>query len=249
MRVTAMSPEQIMDQWEALRTVKNLMGKYVNCRLLNRVEDLWPLFWSKTMPDVSLGLNDGYYVGPEAIQGYFQAVRDGNMKKAKLLQASLPDRLGSLSDEELYGVGPFHVHPLGSPVIEVAEDGKTAKGIWHCMGAYADVGTDGPSSSWLWGYYAGDFILEDGQWRIWHLLFLRDVDHTCGESWAEPERPREILPEFAAMAEYRVPEPTVKKTQWTLYAPRRPHLAPPRIPEPYDTFDHTFSYGAEGGIL
>ena len=46
MRVTAMSPEQIMDQWEALRTVKNLMGKYVNCRLLNRVEDLWPLFWS-----------------------------------------------------------------------------------------------------------------------------------------------------------------------------------------------------------
>ena len=243
MRVTAMSPEQIMDQWEALRAVKNLMGKYVNCRLLNRVEDLWPLFWSKTMPDVSLGLNDGYYVGPEAIQGYFQAVRDGNMKKAKLLQASLPDRLGSLSDEKLYGVGPFHVHPLGSPVIEVAEDGKTAKGIWHCMGAYADVGTDGPSSSWLWGYYAGDFILEDGQWKIWHMQWLRNVDVQCGTPFGQTPEQFPEVEAYADMADFRMPEPTVKAVLMENYYTDRPFTKSPKVPEPYETFADTFSYG------
>jgi len=249
MKVTSMSPEQVMDQWEALREVKNLMGKYVNCLLLNRVQDIWSLFWSKTKKDVSLGLNNGCYVGKSDIQGYYGALYDGNMQKAKLLQKSLPQQLGSLSDEELYGVGPFHVHPLGSPVIEVAADNQTAKGIWHCMGAYADVGTEGPSSSWLWGYYAADFVKEQEGWRIWHLLYLRDVDHTCGESWADPEKPPEELPEFAELADLQLPKPTLEKTLWTLYSPRRPFTPSPRIPEPYDTFENTFSYGAEGGIL
>ena len=59
----------------------------------------------------------------------------------------------------------------------------------------------------------------------------------------------ENLPEFAAMADFHLPAPTVEKELWTLYTPRRPYMAPPRIPEPYDTFTDTFSYGAEGGIL
>ena len=134
-------------------------------------------------------------------------------------------------------------------MIEVAEDGGTAKGIWHCMGAYADVKPEGPTSSWLWGYYAGDFILEDGQWWIWHLLYLRDVDRTCGQSWGDSPALPDALPEFAPLSELAVPAPTVERTQWSLYSPRRPYTAPPRIPEPYDTFANTFSYGAEGGIL
>ena len=243
------TPEQVMDQWEALRAVKNLMGKYVNCLLLNRQKDIWDLFWSKTKEDVSLGLNNGYYTGPKDIQNYYSAIAAGNMRKAKLLQKSLPEQLGNLSDEELYGVGPFYVHPLGAPLIEVAEDGQTAKGIWHCMGAYADVKLDGPTSSWLWGYYAGDFILEDGKWRIWHLLYLRDVDCTCGESWGNAYPAPEPLPEFAALREFQMPAPTIEKELWAIYTPRRPYTAPPRIPEPYDTFANTFSYGAEGGIL
>ena len=249
MKLNDWTPEQVMDRWEALRAVKNLMGKYVNCMLLNRQGDVWNLLWSKTKPDVSLGLNHGYYVGPSDVQGYYNAIVEGNMKKAKLLQAALPEQLGTLTDEELYGVGPFHVHPLGSPVIEVAEDGRTAKGIWHCMGAYADVKPEGPTSSWLWGYYVGDFILEDGQWRIWHLLYLRDVDRTCGQSWGDAPTAADTLPEFAELSKYTLPAPTVERSLWTLYSPRRPYTAPPRLPEPYDTFANTFSYGAEGGIL
>jgi len=243
------TPEQVMDRWEALRAVKNLMGKYVNCLLLNRQGEIWDLFWSRTKEDVSLGLNNGYYTGPSAVSGYYGAMETGNMKKAKLLQRALPEQLGALTDRELYGVGPFHVHPLGSPVIEVAEDGRTAKGIWHCMGAYADVKAEGPTSNWLWGYYAGDFILEDGGWRIWHLLYLRDVDRTCGQSWGEDDAVPEALPEFAELSEFSLPAPTVEKNLRELYSPRRPFTAPPRIPKPYATFADTFSYGAEGGIL
>ena len=91
MKLNDWTPEKVMDRWEALRAVKNLMGKYVNCMLLNRQGDVWNLLWSKTKPDVSLGLNHSYYVGPSDVQGYYQAIVEGNMKKAKLLQAALPE--------------------------------------------------------------------------------------------------------------------------------------------------------------
>ena len=239
-----MTAEFLVERWEDQRTVKNLMGKYVNCLLLNRQGEIFDSFFSGRA-DVSLTFNDGSYIGPEAVRGYFSAVVERNKLVARLIQQRLPEKLGGKSQEEIYGIGPFHVKPLTAPVIEVAEDGETAKGLWICMGCDAEVTERGPEADWTWGYFAGDFIYEGDDWKIWHLQYLNDVDSLCGQSWGRKVTSYPELPEFAPLKDVALPPYTVAETVRELYTPSRPLAVTPRIPEPYRTFAETFSYGRE----
>ena len=234
--------EQLTQRWEDQRALKNLMGKYANCIILNREQDIFDLFWSREA-DVTLIFNDGAYVGVEAVSGYYQACYERNKLVARLMQERFPEELGGKSEEEIYGVGPFKVKPLSSPVIEVAADGKTAKGLWYCQGAYNDVETCGPVANWTWGYFAVDFVRAEDGWKIWHMSYTNDVDTICGQSWGKEPKPLPELPEFAALREFRYPAYTVKQTFRAISTPTRPHTDAPRIPEPYTTFADTFSYG------
>lgn len=235
--------QQLTRRWEDQRAIKNLMGKYANCVLLNDEQLIFDMFWSKTQPDVCLGFNDGYYGGAADVRAYYDACRDRNMLVAALLQKRFPEQLGAKSREEIYGTGPFKVKPLSCPVIEVAADGKTAKGLWYCQGAYNEVETCGPVARWTWGYFAADFILEDDAWRIWHLQCTNDVDCICGQSWGKPPVPYPELPEFAELGNFKYPGYTGKTQLRRLYGPNRPAAKAPTLPEPYDTFADTFSYG------
>lgn len=234
--------EQLVQRWEDQRAIKNLMGKYANCVILNREQDIFDLFWSREA-DICLSFNDGAYVGADAVSGYYQACYERNALVARLLRDRFPEVLGQLSDEEVYGVGPFKVKPLACPVIEVAVDGKTAKGLWYCQGAYNDVETCGPVAHWTWGYFAVDFMRTGTGWKIWHLSYTNDVDGICGQSWGKPQQILPELPEFAALSDFHYPPYSVVKNLRALYTPDRPHTNCPDIPEPYDTFADTFSYG------
>jgi hypothetical protein len=234
--------EQLTQRWEDQRALKNLMGKYANCLILNREQDIFDLFWSAA-EDICLGFNDGYYVGPEAVKGYYAACYQRNALVASLLQKRFPEQLGGKSEEEIYGVGPFKVKPLSSPVIEVAADGNTAKGLWHCQGAYNDVETCGPVANWTWGYFAVDFVREGDSWKIWHMSYTNDVDCVCGQSWGKEKQPLPELAEFAALGDFHYPAYSVEKVVRPLYTPQRPHTDAPQIPQPYHTFAETFSYG------
>ena len=233
--------EYLVERWEDQRTVKNLMGKYVNCLLLNRQGEIFDAFFS-SREDVCLTFNDGSYIGAEAVKRYYDAVVERNRLSAKLLQDRLPEKLGGRSEDEIYGIGPFQVKPLTAPVVEVAEDGQTAKGLWFCLGCSAEVTSRGPEANWTWGYFAGDFVYED-DWKIWHLQYLNDVDSLCGQSWGREITPYPELPEFAALKDFAYPPYTLAENVRALYSVDRPLTAAPRIPEPYDTFANTFSYG------
>ena len=234
--------EQLVERWEAQRAIKNLMGKYANCVILNREQDIYGLFWS-AREDVSLMFNDGAYTGADKVKAYYDACHDRNALVAKLMQKRFPEVLGDKSDEEIYGVGPFKVKPMACPVIEVAGDGQTAKGLWFCQGAYNDVETSGPVAHWTWGYFAADFVREGEGWKLWHLQYLNDVDCICGQSWAGEQKPYPDLPEFAPLADFRYPEYSVSKQFRALYSADRPATLCPEIPQPYATFAETFSYG------
>lgn len=145
---------KLTEQFEDRREIKNVMGKYVTSCLLCREDTLVDtLFCSRD--DISLGFNNGYYVGREAVKGYFAAVCEATAKKSKCLQKIFPEQLGSLSDEELYGVGPFKAEPLTSFYMQEAEDMQTAKAIWMVEGSITDITPKGPVTNWSWGYYAG----------------------------------------------------------------------------------------------
>ena len=234
----------LTERWEDQRTIKNLMGKYVNCLLLNRQGEMFDSFFSKRS-DICLTFNDGSYIGTDAVSGYFAAMVAHNKLAAKLLQQRLPEKLGNRPEEDIYGIGPFHVKPLTAPVIEVAGDGETAKGLWFCLGCNAEVTSRGPEASWTWGYFAGDFVYEDEDWKIWHLQYLNDVDSLCGQSWGKAVTPYPELPEFAPLKEFQFPPYTVSEKVRETYSVSRPLTESPRIPEPYQTFSETFSYGRE----
>lgn len=236
--------ELLVERWEDQRDIKNLMGKYVNCLLLNRQGEIFDLFFSQRA-DSCLTFNEGSYIGPQAIRGYFEAVVERNRLSARLLQKRLPEKLGDKTEEEIYGIGPFQVKPLTAPVIEVAEDGETAKGLWFCLGCSAEVTTRGPEANWTWGYFAGDFVYENDSWRIWHLQYLNDVDSLCGQSWGKAVTAYPELEAFAPLGDFHYPDFTVKESVRELYRVDRPLTAAPKIPEPYQTFADTFSYGRE----
>lgn len=235
--------EQLTQRWEDQRFIKNLMGKYANCIILNREREIFELFWSKEANDVCLGFNNGYYIGRHAVSGYYDAVHKRNELVAELLQKRFPAQLGDKSKDEIYGIGPFKVKPMACPVIEIAADEKTAKGLWFCQGAYTEVDTAGPVSKWTWGYFAADFIRENDEWKVWHLLYVNDVDSVCGQSWGKPVTPYPDLPEFEPLRSYRLPEPTVPCLVRELYNPARPLIPTPKLPEAYESFTDTFSYG------
>ena len=89
------------------------------------------------------------------------------------------------------GKGMFALHLLTTDIVEVAADGKTARGLWISPGAESrrQAGAkDELEAFWIWGLYAVDFVKEDGEWKFWHFriphLFLCDYHH----SWVELDK-------------------------------------------------------------
>ena len=82
--------------------------------------------------------------------------------------------------------GEFAMHTSTTPVIEVAGDGKTAKGIWYSPGIGLTPHVNGDSvqvgSIFFWEKYAGDFVKENGQWKIWHLGMYYDFTPSFPET-------------------------------------------------------------------
>lgn len=236
------SIQQRTERFEDRREIKNVMGKYVTSCLLCREDTLVDtLFCSRD--DISLGLNNGYYVGREAVKGYYAAVCDATAKKSKCLQKIFPDQLGGLSDEALYGVGPFKAEPLNSFYMQEAEDLQTAKAIWMVEGSITDVTERGPVTSWVWSYYAADFIKEDGQMKLWHVLHVEETNCPNGTDWAMPKNDFPELPEFAELKDIALPAPNQPAGVWERFSASRGPAKTPRLPEPYTTFAETFSYG------
>ena len=244
-----LTSEQMLCRFEDRRDIINLMARYSADFLLKKERSMFANYWSKAS-DISLGFNHGYYLGPAAIQNYYAALDEKNALIAKLVQKKFPDQLGAYSDEEIYGVGTIGYKPLDTGVIEIAGDGKTAKGLWALRGTYSDLTDQGVVSYWVWGYMAADFVWEEDAWKLWHLKELYDVHNPCGNSWANGESATsyEIVPEFAPMADFKMPEPTLPVTLREIYTVNRAFTPAPPLPEPYETFAETFTYGPEGGI-
>ena len=236
------SAEELLTRWEARREVQNIMGKLSQSYLMMEEPLIYDRWWSRR-DDVCLGVNTGWYSGKDAVAGYYKALGDRIALASKLIAKTFPQKLEGKSEEELYGVGQIGILPVDTFIIEIAEDGQTAKGIWSVHGTHLDVTTCGPISYWDWGYYCVDFILEGDDWKIWHMQYLLDIDKPSGGDWAKEALTFAPEPNFAEMATVALPEPNVKQTLREAYYVGRPFTESPRLPEPYTTFAETFSYG------
>ncbi len=239
-----LSREVLLDRWLDAREVRNIVGKMTSLYAVRQEASIFAQFWSGR-DDVCLGVNEGFFVGRDAVAEYYAGLDRRIRLESELMRRALPKQLGGKTEEELYGVGSMVYKPFDTQVVEVARDGKTAKGLWCMRGTHSRVTTAGPVAYWQWGYLAVDFIREGEQFRIWHMQDLTDIDSPCGQNWGLPP---EKLPEqavFAPIAALHDPEPNVKRCLRRLYTPERDFSPPPELPRPYETFAETFSYGYE----
>lgn len=245
MRRDKFHAEELLTRFEDRREIQNLMGILSGYYLIKKEGDNFKDLWS-AREDVSLGLNNGYYVGQTAVSEYYKVLGDMVVFKSGLIAQGLPrEKTEHLTEAERKGMGLIDYRSLDTSVLEIAEDRQTAKGIWYCRGSYADVTTKGPVSYWLWQYYAVDFILEDNTWKIWHMLQVSDADTPCGRKWSAPAVDYPELEAFATAEDIQLPLPTVQCVVRECYSPLRKWTPSPRLPEEYDTFANTFSYGYE----
>ena len=233
--------DELADRWMDRRAVQNMMGRFVYSKLLKLESTILNDFWADR-DDISLGVNEGYYAGREAVKGYYDASYEITEAKTELIRSMYPDFLAKYTHEELHGVGTLDIDALTSCVIEQSEDGETMKGLWYVLGCDSDITEYGPYSFWTYGFMAGDFIKEGDDWKIWHLQDIEDMHHAVAKNWMkDPEL--EVLPEFASVADLKLPEPNVKEVIHERYSTEREFKPLVRIPEPYVTFADTFSYG------
>ena len=238
--------EQQLTRWEDQREIKNLMGKYALTMLLEERDQAFDRFWSGNA-DVCLGFNDGWYAGPEAIRGYYTAQAARTRAESNLLADLFPEKLGGLSEKEKYGVGHMDNRPVSAPVIAVAGDGQTAKGMWTSFGSYTAFDPKyGPQSHWNWSVYAVDFTREDGAWRIWHMQVLTELDALCGSDWTKPVNHAKERPAFFPLAEVTIPRPNVPEKLHEQWSEKRTAAELPPLPRAYAAFSETFSYGMGG---
>lgn len=236
------TPEELLARWEARRELQNIMGKLTQSYLMMEEAQIYDRWWSQ-QEDVCLGVNTGWYSGAAAVKGYYDALGEKIKLASRILQQTFPEKLTGKSDEELYGVGQLGVKPVDTFIIEIAGDGQTAKGIWSLHGTYADMTPSGPVSFWDWGYYCVDFRLEEGGWRIWHMQYLTDINSPTGGDWAAEPLVFPEDPNFAPLKDFVFPQPNVPAMLRENYYPGRPFTESPPLPEPYETFAETFSYG------
>jgi len=189
----------------AVAECKNVMGKvmYYGVAWLN--QNLLEL-WSQR-EDCRLEMPWGVYEGRQGVERCY--LKDFGDR-------SDPGKL-----EQLKGV--MMLYTLDTPIVEVAEDGQSAKGVWVSSGA--DTWREGdahPQGYWRWGKYAVDFVLEDGSWKIWRMGFYPFFLTKYDVSWVDapaydyaffpvtPDHPRDVpVYHYTAQTVYPVDQPPI----------------------------------------
>jgi len=209
--------------------IQNLMGRYVYLHEVCRDPEFPDTMYAQKTPGISSEV---------ARMGVF--VDKGLRKLYKKPEPGSP-----LSDMR----GMLFTHPLATPVIEVAGDGKTAKGLWMSPGyeTSQDPATKKLVGCLCYTKYGCDFVKEAGKWKMWHYhvyrIFLTPMNTPFTEEWEANVRDKAM----GAMGAGG-PSPFGKADKPTTYdhpySKTTERELVPAPPEPYETFSDTFSYGA-----
>jgi hypothetical protein len=161
--------------------VQNLMSKHCFYHAagmhVEELDDIWVDADGPNAKTATFASPNWIMVGIEGIMKNYgeghQADKESALESISKLYPeveNIPENIGAGSE--------WAMHTNTTPVIEVAGDGKTAKGIWYSpgMGLNPHVQGDGVSvgSTFFWEKYGADFIKEDGVWKMWHCQMWYD---------------------------------------------------------------------------
>ncbi len=233
--------ELLMAQAWASYECQKLFNKHAAmCSAGMRAEEFDAL-WSRR-EDICIGQNDGFWIGQASVQNAYVISYERALRKS---QAEVETSTGKAPPLK---AGSMVLHASTTPLIEVAQDLHTAKGMFYSPGFVTTIEDGGKGyAKWVMQRYAVDFIYESC-WKLWHVFI--GVDYTCDVG----KRPYQHspVPGFnpplpllegigfgdTFIPPYDLPVPSLYSSAlgWCGYPPE---------PEPYSTFSETFSYGHE----
>lgn len=211
------------ERLEALQECRNLMGRYSLLHAAFRNREYVEL-WAKREDDW-IRMPFGQFNGWEGVRHCYVDIHG--------------DRNDPDDREELKGL--MMVHLMDTEVIEVAADGRTAKGCWLSPGVETGPAPGKEKGAWCWGKYEVEFIKEDGVWKFWHLtlypVFLTPYNHSWGEKKAVENMQGTVIFDdpLAAKDPAHACQP-LPKPMWE-YGPEAEYpVNEPAIPEPYASY-------------
>lgn len=229
MNEPALTLEQRIQRIEDIHEIQNLMSRHeYMLSALENERELEELF-ARDAPGVTFEAEGlGVWEGRASIRRCY-------VDALKTLVQAHADGMGSAGDPT---AGFMWEHCLTTPLIEVAQDGRTAKGMWTSPGAEALAIGGELVAQWNWVRYGIDFIREDGRWKFWHFHIYRTFATPFHKSWVETA----LEPPVAEPAPQGFPAPDRPNTYHDPYSPSRVPRRAPKPPEPYRTFAETWSY-------
>ena len=148
---------------DSYHEIQNMMGRLTAALNFQRSEEILSYF-DLEKEDVSLEYADeGVFEGREAVCA---VVRELIVH---------PEEKGYMLDMQ-----------LTTPMIEVADDVKTAKALWWCPGIGAlPREKEDPQAIWCWGMVAADLVNDGKDWKVWHLHYFRFIRCDYHKGWVE----------------------------------------------------------------
>jgi hypothetical protein len=143
---------QTLQDIEYIKRLQCAYGYYLERWMSDEIIDCF-----SNSPEVSGTFVEGTYKGPEGIRRYFG---QGRVMPPEFL----------------------HLVTQVSPVITVAEDGKTAHGRWYGYGTILSRFTTPLDPTYMMVIYEMDYIKEDGVWKILKLRLNMHYAYTSGRN-------------------------------------------------------------------
>lgn len=163
------SQELRLSRLEAYVKISNIMGRYVFYRMNDALEQVTTLYTKRD--DLWIEMPSGIYTGSDAAHRCFE----------------IDHAVDANADPTLV------IHDVNTPVIEVAADCKTARGVWISPGIATASMPSGKKGLWAWVKYDCDFILEGTEWKIWHMRKYEIFTVPTDKSWVD-ENPMGMPP-------------------------------------------------------
>jgi hypothetical protein len=235
MRKTSFTPEEQIEQLWDNEQVKTVMAKHAYLlsgdQRRRELNELW-VQQPQNRRTASLGFNNGFYSGMDEIARCY-VVEHEAQRQQQATDANAP-----------VGTGCLDIHSANTPVIYVAEDGRTAKYLAFDFGLYTVGKADGDCDAYfISGNIYCDLIKEDGDWKIWHLVLEHDHAVPVGQDYG-------VVPQYLAPGDDplldSLGEPTVPRT---VHDPMLgwEHLYQD-MPKAHYTYDPLHSYGPDGDL-
>jgi hypothetical protein len=168
-KVQAMEKElQRLKDIEEIRRLQHIYGFYLTTFMNEEMIDLFT-----DSPETSLEWPEGTFLTKKGVKTSF-----GSTNK---------------------NMNPEFMHQLMQlqGVIDVAEDGRTAKGRWWGFGAMAmpkseslntEAKDEGVSQAMACGTYENEYLKEDGIWKMWKIKWAPLYTFTPENGWVKADR-------------------------------------------------------------